>query len=266
MCCVCQQYIEHGSHTITTADRSLILLVKNVFVPDGARCCSTHVYNGKLCINAIHKISSSSIQLKKFISNDIQCLISEWQTYFQNQKRFDFDDPRSFSDEEFKTLTGLMKKDFDDLLDQISLSGIRNTTNRSIRTALAILLCKLRLGLSNSLLAIMFQLPNKRTVSRSLESIRLALMARFVRNNLGFHHITRDEIINRHTSTIAKALLCDDEPDTAVVVVDGTYIYIQVSYNRSFVLIVKGKLFFCRNLATTNSKGNRLICIKNGPY
>jgi hypothetical protein len=90
-------------------------------------------------------------------------------------------------------------------------------------------LCKLQLGLSNTLLTVLFQLPNKRTVSGLLESIRTALMIEFVPSNLGFNHITRHEIIRQHTSTIAQQLMCADEPDTAIVVIDGTYIYIQVS-------------------------------------
>ena len=40
----------------------------------------------------------------------------------------------------------------------IQLQHIRNSTCRSIRTAIAIFLCKLRLGLSNDLLAIFFHL------------------------------------------------------------------------------------------------------------
>ena len=53
-------------------------------------------------------------------------------------------------------------------------------------------------------------------------------MKQFVPKNLGFSHITRNGIIDRHTSSIAQHLMCDDEPDTAILICDGTYIYIQV--------------------------------------
>jgi len=156
---------------------------------------------------------------------------------FEQQRHFDFDRPQSLSDEEYKVFTSLTKDQFDDLVWHISKYDIRNSSNRSIRTALAIFLCKLRLGLSNALLAVLFQLPNKRTVSRSLESVRTALMSEFVPNNLGFNHIARHEIIHQHTSNIAQQLMGVDEPDTAIVVVDGTYINIQVKRNIPLFLI-----------------------------
>jgi hypothetical protein len=53
-------------------------------------------------------------------------------------------------------------------------------------------------------------------------------MSKFVPENLGFDHITRRQIIDHHTSTIAGQLMCDDESDQAIIVADGTYIYIQV--------------------------------------
>ena len=83
------------------------------------------------------------------------------------------------------------------------------------------------LGLSNRLLACMFQLPDKRTVSRIIDSARQAILKDFVPYNLGFEHITRRDVIDHHTTTIARELMCGDN-FTAIVVIDGTYIYIQV--------------------------------------
>ena len=109
-----------------------------------------------------------------------------------------------------------------------SSSNVKSSCHRSVRTAIGINLWKLRLGLSNSLLTIMFELPDKRVVSRIINSARQALLESFVPYNLGFNHITRQEIIDLNTTTIARELMCDGGEDTVVVVVDGTYIYIQV--------------------------------------
>ena len=130
------------------------------------------------------------------------------------------------SDDEYKIFTSLSKSQFDNLISQIFASNIRNSSNTSIRTAIAILLCKLRLGLSNSLLAILFQLPDKRAVSRALESARNAWISDFVPQNLGFSHIIRREIVDHHTSAIAQQLMCDTNFDRAIIVIDSTYIYI----------------------------------------
>ena len=78
------------------------------------------------------------------------------------------------------------------------------------------------------MLTLLFQLPDKKTVSRSLKIVRTALMNEFVPSNLGFNHVARQKIIHQHTSTIAQQLMCTDESDTAIVVIDGTYLTIQV--------------------------------------
>jgi len=198
--------------------------------------------NRRLTMAAIDKIAPSSIRYEKLGSDDIQLLITKWQMLFERQKRLDFDNAQSLSDDEYKTFTSLSKSQFDDLVSQISEYSIRNSSNRSIRTAIAILLCKLRLGLSNDMLAILFQLPDKRAVSRALESARGALMNDFVPHNLGFNHITRRKIIDQHTSTIAQQLMCDSKSDKAIIVVDSTYIYIQVDNHRCIFLNINCSL------------------------
>ena len=143
--------------------------------------------------DAIDNIAPFSIRNKQFNSTDVQLMINKSQMLFEQQKRFDFDNPISLSDDEYKILTGLTKVQFGDLAQYTLNSNIRNSSNRSIRTALAILSCKLRLGLSISMLTLLFQLPDKKTVSRSLKIVRTALMNEFVPSNLGFNHVTRQK-------------------------------------------------------------------------
>ncbi|CAF5196082.1 unnamed protein product, partial [Rotaria magnacalcarata] len=173
----------------------------------------------------------------------------------------------SLSDDEYQILTSLTKVQFEDLASYLFDSNIRNSSNRSIRNALAILLCKLRLGLSLNILAVLFQLPDKKAVSRSLKTVRTALMTRFVPSNLGFNHITRQEIIDQHTSTMARRLMCDAESNTAIVVIDGTYIYIQKSRNnefqrKSFNLYKKRSLL--KPMIIVSTTGYVIACI--GPF
>ena len=72
-------------------------------------------------------------------------------------------------------------------------------------------------------------MSDQKIISKALESARTALMRRFVPYHLGFEHITRRQIIDQHTSAISKHLMCDDKSDKAIIVADGTYIYIQVN-------------------------------------
>ena len=169
---MCRLTIDGSCSTISSEDRDLIFFSKNVFVPEGARCCAKHVNNHRLTMSAIDSIKPSSIQYKKLDSDDVQLLISKCKLFFQMRKRLDFDNTLSLSDDDYKIFTSLSKDEFDDLVSQVSRTDIRDSTNRSIRTAIAILLCKLRLGLSNRVLASLFQLPDELTISRAIKSAR----------------------------------------------------------------------------------------------
>ncbi|CAF1216078.1 unnamed protein product [Rotaria magnacalcarata] len=190
ICCICPSNISKNSRVISSEDRYLILLNKNVFVPEDARCCPYHMVNQRPTMAAMNSIAPSSIQYKKFSSNDIQLLISKWQTYFERQKRLDFDNSEALSNDEYQAFTSLSKDQFNDLASQIA--------------------------------AIICELPDKRAISRALESAQVALMSEFVPYNLGFNHVDRNEIINQHTSEIARQLMCNNEPGRAIIVIDGT--------------------------------------------
>jgi len=214
---------------VSSDDRDFLFFTRNVWIPEGARCCSNHLINRQLTTDAMNQIKPLSIRQQELNSSDVQLLLSKAQMLFENgNKRFNFDDTRDLTDDEFRLLTSLSRNDFNDLVNIASSSSIRNSSNRSIRTAIGIYLCKLRLGLSNRLLASMFRLPDKKSVSRIIDSARQAILKSFVPYNLGFGHIKRRDVIEHHTTTIARELMCGGDSNTAIVVVDGTYIYIQV--------------------------------------
>ena len=214
---------------MSSDDRDFLFFTRNVWIPEGARCCSNHLINRQLTTDAMNQIKPFSIRQQELNSSDVQLLLSKAQMLFENgNKRFNFDDTRDLTDDEFRLLTSLSRNDFNDLVNIASSSSIRNSSNRSIRTAIGIYLCKLRLGLSNRLLASMFRLPDKKSVSRIIDSARQAILKSFVPYNLGFGHVKRQDVIDHHTTTIARELMCGGDSNTAIVVVDGTYIYIQV--------------------------------------
>ena len=72
-------------------------------------------------------------------------------------------------------------------------------------------------------------MADKRTVSKTVNSARQTILKNFVPYHLGFKHVTRQDVIDRHTTTVVRQLMCDgDGSNTAIVVIDGTYIYIQM--------------------------------------
>ncbi|CAF3756561.1 unnamed protein product [Rotaria magnacalcarata] len=218
-CCVCRENLRDHAVKITSQDRDFIFFSRNIWIPEGVRCCSGHLINNLLSKEAVDQIKPFSIRYQELSSSDFRC----------------FDDPRDLNDDEYCLLTSLSRDNFDDFVQIISSSTIRPSCNRSIRTAVGIYLCKLRLGISNRLLACIFQIADKQTVSRIINSARQAIVKSFVLGNLGFGLVAREDVIGRHTTTIARELMCGgDSTDTAIIIIDGTYLYIQTSRNNEF--------------------------------
>ena len=141
----------------------------------------------------------------------------------------DFDNPSRLTTYDYRILTGLFLKQFDDLCGSIPNFSLHNTINRSSRMAIGTLLMKLRLGLSHETLAVLLGFYDRKTVSNVLQSARVALMKDFVPQRLGFEHISRRTLIDQRTRPLAKILLADNDNDKAILVLDSTYIYLQKS-------------------------------------
>ena len=120
---------------------------------------------------------------------------------------------------------------FNHLLD--NMSSIRNSCDRTIRVALAIFLVKMRLGLSNTVLASMFHLKNKRSVSKIIHSTTRALQEYFVPKHIGFQHIDRETVLHHHQTTTASELMTERD-DQVIIVMDGTYLFVQKSSDNNF--------------------------------
>ena len=175
-----------------------------------------------------------------------------------SNKHIDFDDAFFLSNTDYKNLTGFIRAQHDRVLAYIPSTALKNSINRSPRCALACLLTKLRLGLSNAILATMLGIDNKRKVSDIIHSTRLALVKYFVLHYLGLAHISRQEIIKKHTSPIAARLLTENR-NPCILVLDGTYLYIQVRlvfYNTDVLYI-----FFSTNRKVAITRCNETLSI-----
>nr|XP_018915633.1 PREDICTED: uncharacterized protein LOC109043056 [Bemisia tabaci] len=163
--------------------------------------------------------------------NEVQELLQGLRHYVA-KKGLDFDTPGVLSTNDYWNLTGVTAEQFDSILS-IIVSRLNESCNRSARTALAVFLTKLRTGLSYSVLCSIFALT-KDTVKRCIHSVRNALMIEFVPKHLGFGHMSRDELIEKHTRPFAMSLFAQNDEDTAILVADGTYVYIEKSSNYKF--------------------------------
>ena len=123
-----------------------------------------------------------------------------------------------------------------------TVSSMRNSRVRSVRVAVAVFLAKLRLGLSNRVLPVLFNLENKRVVSHINNQVRKALMKSFVPYHLDLKHITRETAIEQHQIAIA-AIFHTNKPNQLCVIADTTYLFIK------------------KNLIIINSKESLIQCI-----
>ncbi|CAF4314709.1 unnamed protein product, partial [Rotaria sp. Silwood2] len=204
-CSDCRDDLYGNAVNIPSKDRYILLFSRNIWISEDARCCSGHLIGNQLTKEAVHAIKSFAIRHQELKCSNIQLLLNKSQTLFENeQRRFNFDDLRGLTDDEYCLLTSLSKNYFNELIEIISTSGIRNSSNRSIRTTIDIYLCKLCLGLSNRHLACMFQLLDKRTISKTIASARQAILKNCVPYNLGLGRVTRQDVIDHHTTAIVR--------------------------------------------------------------
>ena len=140
----------------------------------------------------------------------------------------------SLTDTDCVKLTGFTGTQNTQILSHILPDAVKNSTTGKVRSALAYLLMKLKLGLSNSILVLMVGIDSKRQMDRIISGVRMALTQHFVPRYLGLAHITRQDVINKHTSPITSRLLAEDR-DQCILVLDGMYLYIQVDCSGKFL-------------------------------
>ncbi|CAG2231242.1 unnamed protein product [Mytilus edulis] len=231
-CVVCKR---HGPKLVTVPNsaRYDLFLKRLIILPQGARCCPGHLsgeyFSGFSCEQIVEKKSSSD-----FNRTEITNLLKQIRDIAlkNSKKRIDFDSPTSLSESDIYNLTGLTKANFDDVCSKIQDSPMRDSHCRTIRQCIGIFLTKLKCGMSNRLLSTLFNLGRDAT-RRAISSARKYLVETFVPENLGFEHISRNNVINNHTRPLAQSLF-GDITKPAILVVDGTYIYIQKSGNFQF--------------------------------
>ncbi|XP_045173214.2 uncharacterized protein LOC123534842 [Mercenaria mercenaria] len=202
---------------------------KFIFVDFKNRCCASHLENGHFTQESLNALKENKLA-DRLSRTDILHLLKNVRTFMLQSKFLNFDCTYNMSDDDFHTLTGISKGQFEDLVKHVD--KLRDTEVRTARNCIGIFLVKLRTGLSNKLLSVLFGITPAQ-IQRSITSARLDLMESFVPENIGFEHISHSQFCENHTTPIAKELFTNAD-DQAVLVMDGTYIYVQKSSNYEF--------------------------------
>lgn len=229
-CCLCKR---PGPKLLSVSSEARLhfFVKRNILLPHGARCCPNHIDEGRIDGGDL------DIQTYGFISmnaNGIMDLVTKLKDILASvpSSKLDFENDGEMSEEDYQNLTGLNRMDFD-VVCQYASQTMRNTPTRSIRTSVGIFLLKMKSGLPNKIMATLLNI-SKSSLRRAISSVRKGLMTSFVPKHLGFNHISRQAVISDHTRPLAQFLFGDQGDPRAILVIDGTYIYIQKSDNFHF--------------------------------
>ena len=231
-CCICKR---PGPKLVVVPPecKTRVFVHQNILIPAGSRCCPVHIKDHTLTDESISMLKSTydeSLLNRTTIVDMLQRMRDICKRH--EKTRLDFDSRHTLNDADYIELTGISLSAFDEVCSSIK-DSVKNTPVRSQRCSVAIFFCKMRSGLSNKFLATLFNV-SKSSIRRALSTVRKALMATFVPDNLGFDHISRSSVITDHTRPLAQSLLGDFGQLKAILVLDGTYIYIEKSGNFSF--------------------------------
>jgi hypothetical protein len=215
--------------TVREDDRNEMFIRRHIDIPPESRCCKGHTVDDHLTREAFSSLRPYKVENRLFSRQNLMSILQSYRERVNSKKHLDFNDYLCMTDADYTKLTGFTRAQHTRILSYIPSTALKNSITRSARSALGCLLMKLKLGLSNSVLASMVGVSDKRQMSHIISSARVALAQHFVPYHLGLDHLTQQDVIDSHTSPIASRLLTEGR-DPCILVLDGTYLFIQVIY------------------------------------
>ena len=97
------------------------------------------------------------------------------------------------SNEEYGITTSLSKVQFDELYTDCNYYFGGKVRHKINKKDLLMFLCKLRQGLSDEFLKVIFKYSRRQSLSDHASLVRKSLMKKFVSENIGFQSITRQQ-------------------------------------------------------------------------
>lgn len=225
-CCICSAI--KNIIIIPEQARMQSFIKMRLHIPAGNRCCRIHFFKNRfydedLSRLRVHSNSSnlSATELKKMMENiSIKCDSTLYD------KIGDF----SLSEKQLLIFTGLTWENVILLRDM--LTSMRNRQTRTVTQALVVFLFKLRTGNSNKILAFILQIEYEQLISEYSTALLKSFEKDVLPYRFGITSSIRDDLIQNHTTKIAKNLF--DIYEYLFLICDGTYARHQKSSNNEF--------------------------------
>lgn len=122
----------------------------------------------------------------------------------KDQRRFV--EENSFTDAEFESFSPMTKQQYLELFDYCDKVSCPGGYRYVSKKDLLMFLCKIRQGLYDNFLKVIFEYPSRQATSLAISSVRQSLMQRFVSTNIGLNAITRGDYVQRHVTDFANEL------------------------------------------------------------
>lgn len=219
--CIFRNCRNIATHAVPSYAKFYLLHNNNFYIPPLARVCHPHLVR-----NDWEEVNTQPIM--QFNSAHVLDIINLYKWGLERNHQLDFENIAGIEDNELHFWTGLTKNQFDSILRLTP--SLRDRSNIPA-TVLGIYLTKIRTGAPDERLATKFNI-SRRTLERKLKIARECLTNDFVPHYLGLNHMTREEVVARNLSIPAHIFGSDNNP--AILVFDGTYLYVQKSSNFLF--------------------------------
>jgi hypothetical protein len=234
-CVICNG---HTRKRLPQAAAIQIYIKKRIYASGDIRCCTAHLVNGGnlLTVTSLNNVilardKEGHLEKASLTGSELENLLDALREK-ADEPVLDFSINTNLSDSESVQFTGYAKKEITYIANRYIRKGaIRASEARSIETALAVYLTKLRSGMTNQQLSAIFHL-SQNIIKNCISKVRKELDENLVPMRLGLKNISR-ELIEEHMSPMVKELHCESQ-DCVAVILDGTYIYIQKSSNNLF--------------------------------
>lgn len=133
------------------ARKKFFFIDNGYIIPKGTRCCLEHLeanyFKPGITVN---KVSGECFLNAEEINELLNGVRS-----FASRRGLDFDTTGALTNDDYWNLTGVTINQFNSMLESVQ-NRLRNTLNRNTRTCLAIVLMKIRTGLSYYVLSTLF--------------------------------------------------------------------------------------------------------------
>ena len=221
---------ENNITRLSTECKALVLIQRDIYMPDDVRSCRHHLDEKGFILQPL-------LLGLRFINRPYVIRGPRLQTFLQGLREVAKDmnkieDENSYTDEEFECLCPMTKPQFRELftlcVEVPCDGGFRYVKKKD----LIMFLFKLRQGLSDEFLRVIFKYSTRSNVSTVIATVRKSLMIDFVPDNIGFDSITREYYIENHVTPFANQLY-NENPNIPRVIayIDGSYCYIPKSSN-----------------------------------